>query len=143
MGCGKPCGQKSVVTGQDGNVSSRALNGHGPGSKLIELMPVTAKVWAWLSRKDCGCYAYAAQMDAWGPSGCERRREAIIERLLSKAPPAVAATSLAQHKAASLVDEAIEKAREADPATCYCGRSKPAAEPSCKWCANKHRLSSQ
>jgi hypothetical protein len=49
----------------------------GPGCQLT-------KTFAWFGIKDngtCGCAAYAAQMDAWGPDECFRRLEEIVEHL--------------------------------------------------------------
>lgn len=49
----------------------------GPGCQLT-------KSFEWLGIRDdgtCGCKQYAAQMDAWGPDGCEEREEEILDHL--------------------------------------------------------------
>lgn len=49
----------------------------GPGCQL-------AKTFSWFGIRDdgsCGCAAYAAQMDAWGPAECWNRLEEIVEHL--------------------------------------------------------------
>jgi len=46
-----------------------------------------ARLLSWFARKDsdCGCEAYAAHMDAWGPDGCEERLDEIVGHLLEQA----------------------------------------------------------
>lgn len=56
-----------------------APNGHGPGSKLLELFN-TAGV------PHCqACIDSAAKMDAWGVAGCQERLGEIVEDILPRA----------------------------------------------------------
>lgn len=53
----------------------------GPGCQL-------ARTFAWFGIRDdgtCGCAAYAAEMDRWGPEECWRRIEEIVEHLRTAA----------------------------------------------------------
>ena len=52
----------------------------GPGCQLRRTL-------SWFVRDDgrCGCTEYAAQMDAWGPDGCEARLDEIVAHLLEQA----------------------------------------------------------
>ena len=78
----------------------------GPGCQL-------RKTLSWFVRDDgkCGCTEYAAQMDAWGPDGCFRRIEEIVEHLRGAAEkkglPFIATA------ARIMVGRAIEAARAA------------------------------
>ena len=53
----------------------------GPGCQLRRTLS-----W-WRVRDDgsCGCHEYAAQMDAWGPDGCEARIDEIVAHLVEQA----------------------------------------------------------
>ena len=52
----------------------------GPGCQL-------RRTFSWFVRDDgqCGCTEYAAQMDAWGPDGCEARIDEIVAHLVEQA----------------------------------------------------------
>jgi len=52
----------------------------GPGCQLRRTL-------SWFVRDDgqCGCTEYAAQMDAWGPDGCEARIDEIVAHLVEQA----------------------------------------------------------
>ena len=52
----------------------------GPGCQLRRTL-------SWFVRDDgkCGCTEYAAQMDAWGPDGCEERMDEIVAHLVEQA----------------------------------------------------------
>ena len=52
----------------------------GPGCQLRRSL-------SWFVRDDgkCGCTEYAAQMDAWGPDGCEARIDEIVAHLVEQA----------------------------------------------------------
>lgn len=53
----------------------------GPGCHL-------ARLFAWFGLRDdgtCGCAAYAAKMDAWGPDGCTEREDEIVGHLAEMA----------------------------------------------------------
>lgn len=55
--------------------------GYGPGTELKALLSrigITAS-------PTCGCNAYAAQMDSWGPDGCQQRMPEILVRLEEQA----------------------------------------------------------
>lgn len=60
--------------------SSQELS-RGPGRKLQDLFQQLAIEY----REDCGCPAYARQMDAWGVAGCQAHFDEIVERLRSNA----------------------------------------------------------
>lgn len=49
----------------------------GPGCQLKR----TIEWWGIRDDGQCGCTEYAAQMDAWGPDGCIRRIEEIVQHL--------------------------------------------------------------
>lgn len=53
----------------------------GPGCQLKRLLS-----W-WGIRDDgtCGCDAFAAQMDSWGPDGCAAREDEILGHLAEAA----------------------------------------------------------
>jgi hypothetical protein len=86
----------------------------GPGCQLRRTL-------SWFIRDDgtCGCTEYAAQMDSWGPDGCEERLDEIVAHLLEQA--AKRSIFLGAVPAAAvipLVRRAIAAARaEATPAT--------------------------
>ena len=73
-------GKKSGCGGCGGNKRRKlAPNGHGPGSKLLELFG-TAGV------PHCqACIDSAAKMDAWGVAGCQERLGEIVEDILPRA----------------------------------------------------------
>ena len=84
----------------------------GPGCQL-------ARSLAWIRIRDdgkCGCKEYAAQMDAWGPSGCWQRLEEIVDHLRDAA--AKRGLPFIATAARIAVARAIQAAeREATPAT--------------------------
>ena len=53
----------------------------GPGCQLRR----TLSWWGIRDDGSCGCSEYAAQMDAWGPDGCEARIDEIVAHLVEKA----------------------------------------------------------
>lgn len=55
-----------------------ALAPLGPGTHLHAILAE----FGIKPRSDCKCNAHAAQMDAWGPDECERRREEIVAWLV-------------------------------------------------------------
>jgi len=84
----------------------------GPGCQL-------KKTLAWWGLRDdgqCGCTEYAAQMDAWGPDGCEARIGEIVANLQEAA--AKKGLPFISTAARWVVARAIEAARkELDHAT--------------------------
>lgn len=71
------CGFVSKIRGAIRQCRAPVPTTCGPGCQL-------ARSFAWFGVKDdgtCGCSAYAAQMDAWGPAECWRRMEEIIDHL--------------------------------------------------------------
>ena len=87
----------------------------GPGCQLRRTL-----AW-WRVRDDgsCGCHEYAAQMDAWGPDGCEARMDEIVAHLVEQAEKrGVILGAIAAASATTLVRRAIDDARaEAAAAT--------------------------
>lgn len=87
----------------------------GPGCQLRRTL-----AW-WRVRDDgkCGCHEYAAQMDAWGPNGCEARMDEIVAHLVEQAEKrGVILGAIAAASATTLVRRAIDAARaEAAAAT--------------------------
>lgn len=87
----------------------------GPGCQLRRTL-----AW-WRVRDDgsCGCHEYAAQMDAWGPGGCEARMDEIVAHLVEQAEKrGVILGAIAAASATTLVRRAIDAARaEAAAAT--------------------------
>lgn len=85
----------------------------GPGCQLRRTL-----AW-WRIRDDgsCGCHAYAAQMDADGPDGCERRLDEIVAHIVEQAEKrGVILGAIAAVTATQLVRRAIAAARaEATP----------------------------
>lgn len=89
----------------------------GPGCQLT-------KTFAWFGIKDdgtCGCAAYAAQMDAWGPDECERRMDEIVAHIVEMAAKrSIILGAVPSVVVAFQVRRAIEAARKelahADPA---------------------------
>ena len=53
----------------------------GPGCQLKR----TLAWWGVRDNGTCGCTEYAAQMDAWGPDGCEAKLDEIVAHLLEQA----------------------------------------------------------
>jgi hypothetical protein len=86
----------------------------GPGCQLRRTL-------AWFVRDDgkCGCTEYAAQMDAWGPDGCEARIDSIVAHLVEQAAKkSVFLGAVPASAILVVVQRAIEAARaEATPAT--------------------------
>jgi hypothetical protein len=79
----------------------------GPGCQL-------RKTLAWFVRDDgkCGCTEYAAQMDTWGPDGCEARMDEIVAHLLEQATKkSVFLGAVPAAAVVPLVRRAIEAAR--------------------------------
>ena len=108
----------------------------------MRIMPTLAKAYAFVSEKTCGCDEYAELMDTWGVAGCERRKDEIADRLVSKAPEVLQGLGCIRAKSEKLVTEAIDTARAKEPTTCRCGRKiKVAPGEQCYWCQNKERLS--
>ena len=110
------CGFVSKVRGAIRQCRAPVPTTCGPGCQL-------ARTFAWFGVKDdgtCGCSAYAAKMDAWGPSGCWQRLEEIVDHLREAAakrglPFIVTAARIA-------VARAIQAAeREATPAPAVTG----------------------
>ena len=85
----------------------------GPGCQLRRTL-----AW-WRIRDDgsCGCHEYAAQMDADGPDGCERRIDEIVAHIVEQAEKrGVILGAIAAATATTLVRRAIDAARaEATP----------------------------
>jgi len=71
------CGFVSKVRGAIRQCRRPPPQACGPGCRLSRSL-------AWFGLRDdgrCGCAEFAAQMDAWGPDGCERRIEKILKHL--------------------------------------------------------------
>lgn len=49
----------------------------GPGTELKSLL----EWWGIHDSGKCGCQAFAAKMDAWGPDGCDERMGEILDHL--------------------------------------------------------------
>ena len=94
----------------------------GPGCQLRRTL-------SWFVRDDgkCGCTEYAAQMDAWGPDGCEQRMDEIVAHLVEQAEKrGVILGAIAAASATTLVRRAIDAARaEAAAATPPPGLESP------------------
>jgi hypothetical protein len=58
-----------------------AITPHGPGRELLDLFAELGIK----PRKECGCKAYARQMNQWGVAGCRDRRGEIVAHLQSQA----------------------------------------------------------
>lgn len=84
----------------------------GPGSHLLRLL----RVAHWFAGKSCGCEAYAAQMNLWGPDKCEKRIQEIVSHLVGQADKFVISNLLPHETKASVaraaVIEAIRQSRE-------------------------------
>jgi hypothetical protein len=84
----------------------------GPGCQLRRSL-------SWFVRDDgkCGCTEYAAQMDAWGPDGCEARIDEIVAHLVEQAAKkSVFLGAVPSAAVTVVVRRAIEAARaEATP----------------------------
>ena len=52
-----------------------------PGCQLRR----TLSWWGIRDDGSCGCTEYAAQMDAWGPDGCDARIDEIVAHLVEEA----------------------------------------------------------
>ncbi len=71
------CGFVSKVRGAIRQCRAPAPTHCGPGCQL-------RRTFAWFGIRDdgsCGCDAFAAKMDAWGPDQCIRRIEEIVQHL--------------------------------------------------------------
>ena len=75
------CGFVSKVRGAIRQCRTPVPTTCGPGCQLRRTLS-----W-WRIRDDgsCGCTEYAAQMDAWGPDGCEARIDQIVAHLVEEA----------------------------------------------------------
>ena len=75
------CGFVSKVRGAIRQCRAPVPATCGPGCQLRRTLS-----W-WRIRDDgsCGCTEYAAQMDAWGPDGCEARIDEIVAHLVEEA----------------------------------------------------------
>ena len=75
------CGFVSKVRGAIRQCRAPVPTTCGPGCQLRRTLS-----W-WRIRDDgsCGCTEYAAQMDAWGPDGCEARIDEIVAHLVEEA----------------------------------------------------------
>jgi hypothetical protein len=75
------CGFVSKVRGAIRQCRKPPPTTCGPGCQLRRTLS-----W-WRIRDDgtCGCTEYAAQMDAWGPDGCEARIDEIVAHLVEEA----------------------------------------------------------
>ena len=79
----------------------------GPGCQLRRTL-------SWFVRDDgkCGCTEFAAQMDAWGPDGCDERMDEIVAHLVEQAEKrGVILGAIAAASATTLVRRAIDAAR--------------------------------
>ncbi len=114
------CGFVSKVRGAIRQCRKPKPNFCGPGCQLQRTL-------GWFGLKDdgtCHCKAYAAQMDAWGPDGCIRRIEEIVQHLREAAakrglPFLATAARIAIGRAVEAArqemshgQEAVSKARE-------------------------------
>jgi hypothetical protein len=75
----------------------------GPGCHLKRLL-------GWVRIKDdgsCGCSDYAADMDAWGPDGCDARMDEIVAHLVEQAAKRSVVLGLVP---ARIVTEAVRRA---------------------------------
>jgi hypothetical protein len=107
------CGFVSKVRGAIRQCRKPAPSHCGPGCQLRRIL-----AW-WRIRDDgsCGCHAYAAQMDADGPDGCENRLDEIVAHLVEQAEKrGVILGAIAAVSATQLVRRAIAAAKaEATP----------------------------
>ena len=74
------CGVPARVMNLRRHCPAKRRGACGPGCQLRRTL-------SWFVRDDgtCGCTEYAAQMDAWGPDGCEERLDEIVAHLLEQA----------------------------------------------------------
>ena len=94
----------------------------GPGCQLKR----TLEWWGIRDDGQCGCTEYAAQLDQWGPDGCIRRIEEIVQHLREAAakrglPFLATAARIAIGRAVEAArqemshgQEAVSEAREAN-----------------------------
>lgn len=71
------CGFVARVSGTRRNCPAFPQVVGGPGTELRKLLDW----WGIHDNGKCGCEAFALQMDAWGPDGCEGQMPAIIDHL--------------------------------------------------------------
>ena len=85
----------------------------GPGCQLRR----TLEWWRIRDDGSCGCHEYAAQMDAWGPDGCDARMDEIVAHLVEQAAKrSVILGAIPSAAVVPLVRRAIDAARrEATP----------------------------
>lgn len=86
----------------------------GPGTELKKLL-VSMLIG---ETAGCGCAAFAAEMDEWGPDECERRADEIVARMLAEAGRRwwgkallAMAPGAAEAKARELLVKAIRRSR--------------------------------
>ena len=73
-----------------------------------------ARMLSWFGIRDdgrCGCSEHAAQMDAWGPDGCEREIETIMGWLRDAAAKRLPLVPWVDAPVRLLVHQAIAAAR--------------------------------
>jgi hypothetical protein len=83
--------------------------GIGPGTELHKMIP------KFLEIPGCGCKSWAKKMNIWGPDGCEKNKEDIVNKLISESKkrsvlswvPDAATRMVAER----LVNTAIQRAR--------------------------------
>lgn len=66
------------------DATSACANGKGPGSELwriLESVGITHRQPNDFDPTSCGCAAYCLEMNAWGPDGCRKRINGIVEHL--------------------------------------------------------------
>ena len=102
------CGFVSKVRGAIRQCHAPVPTICGPGCQLRRTLS-----W-WRIRDDgtCGCTEYAAQMDSWGPDGCEARIDEIVAHLVEEAGKrSVFLGAVPSAAVAILVRRAIDAAR--------------------------------
>jgi len=102
------CGFVSKVRGAIRQCTVPVSETCGPGCQLRR----TLEWWRIRDDGSCGCGEYAAQMDAWGPEGCEARIDEIVSHLVEQAEKrGIVLGVVAAATATQLVRRAIEAAR--------------------------------
>jgi hypothetical protein len=82
------------------------------GTALESLIPD----WALKDRSGCDCKSWVRKMNAWGISGCQANREAIVTRLVSQRERLIPLLRgipepLARIAANKLLDKAIDMSK--------------------------------
>ena len=75
------CGFVSKIRGAIRQCTVPVPKTCGPGCQLRH----TLEWWRIRDDGSCGCHEYAAQMDQWGPDGCEARLDEIVAHLVEQA----------------------------------------------------------